>query len=106
MSAKEALPMDSPPRFAIVTGGSRGIGRGIALELARQGIAGVAIADLREESARSVARELNTKGCRALAISVDLTRNEEAQRAVAEVIGEFGQVDVLVNNAGWDRVEP
>lgn len=93
-------------RYAIVTGGGRGIGRGIALELARQGFAGVAIADLRKENAESVAAELSAAGCRGLAIATDLTDHAQAQQAVAQAIQAFAKIHVLVNNAGWDRVEP
>ena len=94
------------PRFALVTGGGRGIGRGIALELARQGCTGLAIADLRKGDAQEVAKELDACGCRGIAVEADLTSNEQAQHVVAHALREFGQLDVLVNNAGWDRVEP
>jgi 2-hydroxycyclohexanecarboxyl-CoA dehydrogenase len=94
------------PRFALVTGGGRGIGRGIALELARQGCSGVAIADLRRQDAQNAAQELEAAGCRSLAVEADLTSSDQAQRAVGNALQEFGQLDILVNNAGWDRVEP
>src|SRR5689334_7702900 len=94
------------PRFALVTGSGRGIGRGIALELARQGCSGVAIADLRRQDAQNAAQELEAAGCRSLAVEADLTSSDQAQRAVGNALQEFGQLDILVNNAGWDRVEP
>lgn len=93
-------------RFAVVTGAGRGIGRGIALELARQGFAGVAVVDLLGSNADSVAAELSGAGCRALAIQADLTDQAQAGDAVAKAVGEFGRIHALVNNAGWDRVEP
>jgi 3-oxoacyl-[acyl-carrier protein] reductase len=90
-------------RVAIVTGGSRGIGRAIALELARNG-ADVAISYLRsEEKAREVVSQIEAMGRRALALRADVANFAEAQRMVAEVIEEFGRLDILVNNAGINR---
>lgn len=93
-------------RFAVVTGAGRGIGKGIALELARQGMGGIAIVDLTKENAEAVAQELTAMGCRGVAVQADLTSADQVQAAVARSIAELGRVDVLVNNAGWDRVEP
>jgi 2-hydroxycyclohexanecarboxyl-CoA dehydrogenase len=90
-------------KTALVTGGGRGIGRAIVLALAREGCQ-VAIADLLPENARAVATEVEAKGIKALALPVDLTRRDEVERAVAETLAQFGQLDVLVNNAGWDRM--
>jgi NAD(P)-dependent dehydrogenase (short-subunit alcohol dehydrogenase family) len=83
---------------ALVTGGSRGIGRGICLELARHGYA-LAVnyardADAARETAR-LAGDVPTLLCRA-----DVGEAEERDRLVDEVLGGFGRIDVLVNNAG------
>ena len=97
--------MSQDGRSAIVTGGGRGIGRAIALALARQGCH-VAILDLIEENAQSVKKEVEALGRRALALRVDLTQQSQVEQAVAKVLAEFGQIDILVNNAGWDKLEP
>jgi len=92
-------------KTALVTGGGRGIGRAIALGLAGEG-AQVAVLDIIPENAEGVAREIEALGVKAFALQVDLTRRADVARAVEAVIGQFGQIDVLVNNAGWDKVEP
>jgi len=97
--------MSGNGRSAIVTGGGRGIGRAISLALARQGCQ-VAVLDLLEDNAKSVQREIEALGNRALAIRVDLTQSDQVQQAVGKVLAEFGQIDILVNNAGWDKLEP
>ena len=97
--------MSQDGRSAVVTGGGRGIGRAIALALARQGC-NVAILDLIEENAQGVKKEIESLGRRALALRVDLTQQEQVNQAIAKVHSEFGQIDVLVNNAGWDKMEP
>jgi len=92
-------------KTALVTGGGRGIGRGIALALAAEG-AQVAVLDIDGAAARAVAAEVNGLGAKGLALEADLTRRAEVERAVAETVAQFGQLDVLVNNAGWDRMAP
>ena len=90
-------------KTALVTGAGRGIGRAIALALAREGCQ-VAVADILGENARAVAAEATALGAKGLPVTVDLTRRAEVEAAVAEVLAQFGQLDVLVNNAGWDRM--
>lgn len=90
-------------KTALVTGAGRGIGRAIALALAREGCQ-VAVADILPGSAKDAVAEVEALGVKGLAVTVDLTRREEVERAVAEVLAQFGQFDVLVNNAGWDRM--
>lgn len=90
---------------ALVTGAGRGIGRAIALALARDG-AQVAIADVDGSSAERVAAEAAALGRKAVAIRVDLTRRTEVEAMVARAVQELGSVDILVNNAGWDKVAP
>ena len=91
-------------KTAVVTGGGRGIGQAIALALARQGCQ-VAVADILAENARAVTDQVEARGAKGLALHVDLTRRREVERAIEEVLARFGQLDVLVNNAGWDRLE-
>ena len=90
---------------ALVTGAGRGIGRAIALALARDG-ARVAVADVDGASADAVAAEIARLDRKAIGIRVDLTRRPEVEAMVARAVSELGSVDVLVNNAGWDFVQP
>lgn len=92
-------------KTALVAGGGRGIGRCIALALAREG-AQTAVADLLLENARSVRDEIKGMGVNALACQVDLTKRQEVERTIQTVLSQFGQIDILVNSAGWDRLEP
>lgn len=92
-------------KTALVTGGGRGIGRAIALGLAAEG-AQVAVVDILRDNAESVRREIEAFGAKGLALGADLTRRAEVTRAVEETVAQWGQLDVLVNNAGWDRLEP
>jgi 2-hydroxycyclohexanecarboxyl-CoA dehydrogenase len=89
---------------ALVTGGARGIGRAIALRLAREG-AQVAVLDLLGDAARGVAAEVDALGVKALALTADLTRRADVERAVSETLAQWGQLDIVVNNAGWDKLE-
>ena len=86
-------------KVALVTGGGRGIGRGIALQLARAG-ADVAVADLREELAAGVAAEVRALDRRAVAVRADVTSWADAQAMVAQTVAELGSLDIAVNNAG------
>jgi 2-hydroxycyclohexanecarboxyl-CoA dehydrogenase len=92
-------------KTALVTGGGRGIGRAIARALAGEG-AQVAVLDIDGVAARAVAAEIDGFGVKGLAVAADLTRRADVERAVAETVAQFGQLDVLVNNAGWDRMAP
>ncbi len=89
---------------AIVTGAARGIGRAIALRLARAG-AQVSVLDILADEAAAVRREVEALGVTGLALGSDLTRRAEVEEAVQQVLGQWGQIDVVVNNAGWDRME-
>ena len=90
---------------ALVTGGGRGIGRAIVLALAREG-AQVAVLDIDRDAAETVQREAEKLGVKALALGVDLTRRAEVERGIAELLAQWGQLDVVVNNAGWDKMQP
>ncbi|MCY3992356.1 MAG: glucose 1-dehydrogenase [Caldilineaceae bacterium] len=86
-------------QVAIVTGAGRGIGRAIALRLAREGCP-VTVADLDGETATQVADEVRDLGGQALPLQVDVTRNEEVQHMVHQTSEELGSLRILVNNAG------
>ncbi len=92
-------------RVAIVTGGSRGIGRSCALELAREG-ANVALVARDEAKLAEVANEVEALGGEALPVVADLSTAEGCASAVEETVAHFGQVDVLVNNAGAAGMAP
>ena len=98
------MPSSSSPfalsgRVAIITGGNRGIGRSIALGMARAGAA-IAILARNEEKNRQVLGELQAIGVPAIALQVDVTQRETLSAAMAEVERALGGIDILVNNAG------
>jgi 3-oxoacyl-(acyl-carrier-protein) reductase len=87
----------------IVTGGSRGIGRAIALELGRRG-ASVAVGYAHDaDAAEAVVHEIATSGSEAYAFGCDVQDPSAIESAVADVLQRFGKIDVLVNNAGITR---
>jgi len=87
---------------AIVTGAGRGIGRGIVEKLAAEG-ARVVVSDIDDGSARETAGAL---GGESVGLRADVTSKESVEAMVKEVMHRFGRIDVLVNNAGWDKVGP
>ena len=89
-------------KIAIVTGAGQGIGRGIATKLAAEG-ATVAVADINESTAKETAAAL---GGGAVGIPTNVTSRESVEALVRQVHEAFGRIDVLVNNAGWDKVGP
>ena len=87
-------------RIALVTGSSRGIGRGIALQLAQDGWA-VAINYLQQkEKAEALVEQLRSQGHEAIAVQADVSNREAVRKMVATVEAELGPVELLVNNAG------
>jgi len=86
-------------KVAIVTGGGRGIGRGIVNCLAEEG-ADVAIIDIIGDNARKAAAEVVSVGRKAMAVEADLVDGDKVKGAVQNIISFFGRVDILVNNAG------
>jgi 3-oxoacyl-[acyl-carrier protein] reductase len=84
---------------AFITGGGGGIGKEISRELFSRGM-NVGIGDIDFESAEKTVRELDPEGSRTLAISLDVSKGQEALRAAGNILARFGRVDVLVNNAG------
>jgi 2-hydroxycyclohexanecarboxyl-CoA dehydrogenase len=90
-------------KTAVVTGAGSGIGREVALGLARDG-ANVVLADLSLERAQAVAKEISDLDGTALPVRVDVADAGLVRSMVAQTIEEFGQIDILVSNAGWDKV--
>jgi 3-hydroxybutyrate dehydrogenase len=92
-------------KVCIVTGAASGIGKEIAVTYAREG-GKVVIADLKKEAAQAVADEITSAGGIAMAVTMDVTNEDQVNAAVAEVVKAYGGVDVLVSNAGIQIVHP
>ncbi len=86
-------------RVAIVTGAGRGIGFGIADTLGREG-ATVIVGELVEARGREAAENLRAKGYRAEAIQLDVTQTDSCKALAEQVVATYGQIDILINNAG------
>lgn len=97
--------MNFNEKVAIVTGGGSGIGRATALKFSRHG-AKAAILDIDEENAGKVVSEISDLGGEAFAVKADIVDYEQVQAAIGKVKDHFGRIDILVNNAAWDRVQP
>ncbi len=89
-------------KIAIVTGSARGIGRAIALALARRG-ADVVITDIDEEESRATSKEIIAAGRRSMAIRCDVSKREEVAALIEQTAKELGRLDIFVNNAGITR---
>ena len=92
-------------RIAIVTGAGQGIGKAIALGMAREG-AGLVIADLNEANAGAVKREIERVGGKASALYTDISNEESVRGMIDATLNEYGRVDILVNNAGIFPTSP
>jgi 3-oxoacyl-[acyl-carrier protein] reductase len=90
-------------KTAVVTGGSQGIGKVTALKLAAEGANSVIIHMGTEEDAAAACAEIEAFGVKAKALRLDVSDFEAVKAAVADIIGEFGTIDVLVNCAGITR---
>jgi len=104
-------------KVSIVTGGAQGLGRAIALELARKG-SHLVVGDVNLETAQRVTEEVHALGRRSLALRVDVSNARDVSEMADRVVKEFGRIDILINNAGicqvvtiekmseedWDRV--
>lgn len=88
---------------AIVTGGSRGLGRAIALRLAAEGAAVVVNYARRADDAAAVVKEIQSQGGRAVAVQADVADANGAERLVQAALDQFGRLDIIVNNAGITR---
>jgi NAD(P)-dependent dehydrogenase (short-subunit alcohol dehydrogenase family) len=105
-------------KVALITGGAKGIGRGIALKFAEEDCS-VAIADINLQEANETLKKISARGKECLAIQCDVTDGKQVKSVVQQVMAKFGKIDILVNNAGgmpaappleemeeelWDRV--
>lgn len=93
--------IDLTGKVALVTGGSRGLGKAMSLGLAAAG-ADVIIVSRRLENCEAVAEEIRSMGRRALALSAHMGRTEDLDRIISSAYDKFGRVDILVNNAGMN----
>ncbi len=90
-------------KTALVTGGARGIGKAISEVLAVQG-ARVAVADLNFDAAKRTAEQIKSRGYDCMAVEMDVTDLSSVKNAVEYVHKTWGNINILVNNAGWDRM--
>ena len=93
--------MELKDKVVIVTGGARGLGEAICLELAQAGAIPV-VADIRLELAETVAQNCRVQGGEAIALELDVSNPEQVEAVVDQVISKYGRVNGLVNNAGTD----
>jgi len=95
--------MDLQDKVAVVTGSSRGIGRAIALELARRGASVVINYNTSSEAAAEVVEAIEAENGRAMAVQADVGDFDEAAELIETAVDTFGRIDILVNNAGTTR---
>ena len=93
-------------KVALVTGGSQGIGRGVALRLARDSADIVVAYRSHSEEAKETSAEIEAYGRRTVAFKADLSNRTEVNRLVSAAFGHFGSIDILVNNAGVEKKAP
>ena len=99
-------PQPLEGRTALVTGGSRGIGRAIAEALAQAGANLCVSFHTRQDDAAETKRSVESSGRRCLAVQADVSKGTDVDRLADTIEGEFGSVDILVNNAGVTRPQP
>ena len=92
-------------RAALVTGSTSGIGRAIAIELAREG-ASVIVTGRNESAGKEIEKYIKSEGGEAYFIKADLTRYSDIDKLFNEALSHFGQIDILVNNAGVEILKP
>lgn len=92
-------------KTAVVTGAASGIGRATADELAHAG-ATVIVADINREAGEAAAAELNASGAHARYLPLDVSDLASIQQFALDAVGVTGQVDILVNGAGWGKIQP
>jgi NAD(P)-dependent dehydrogenase (short-subunit alcohol dehydrogenase family) len=98
--------MSPKKKTALVTGASRGIGRVIALALAREGADVAVNCSLSVPEAEKVAQEIRKLGCKSIVIKADVADKISVEKMVNEVVRQLGKIDILVNNAGMATIAP
>jgi len=94
--------MDFTEQVAIITGGTRGIGKAIAMALATRGVS-VVVAGRNVDAALEVAASLSALGVKARGIKLDVSHSVEVEQAFEDIRRDFGRIDILINNAGITR---
>ena len=94
--------MSDTQQTAVITGAARGIGKAIALRLAKEGM-NIVISDIMYEEAVKTATEIETTGARVLAVKTDVSSSRDAEALIKQAMTAFGTVDMLINNAGITR---
>ncbi|MGQ4892508.1 MAG: SDR family NAD(P)-dependent oxidoreductase [Candidatus Njordarchaeia archaeon] len=100
------MEIDLSGKVALVTGSSRGIGKAIAIELAKHGSNVVVNYRRRKEEAENTIREIQRLGAEGLLIQADVSSSAQVQEMFRLVKEKFGRLDILVNNAGWGLATP
>jgi len=90
---------DLSGKIALVTGGGRGLGRGMALGLAKAG-ANIVVADINPDNAKAVSEEIITLGRKSIFIEVDIAKKTQVKQMVGKILEEFNQLDIAVNSVG------
>jgi 2-hydroxycyclohexanecarboxyl-CoA dehydrogenase len=97
---KRSKKMELEGKVAIVTGAGQGIGKGIALKIAREG-ANLAVVDINLDTATETAREIEGLGRKAITIKTDVSKSDQVNQMAEQTLRNFGTIDILVNNAGF-----
>lgn len=97
--------MNFDGKVAIVTGGGSGIGREVVLRLSKLG-AKLVIVDINEDAANAVAAEIKDEGSEVLVVKTDICDYDQVVKMAEKANEHFGKIDVLVNNAAWDKIQP
>ena len=92
-------------KVAYITGGASGIGKAIADRFAAEGAA-IAIADMNLDAANAAAKDIESKGGKAIGLAVDVSNEEQVEASVADTVKRLGSIDILVSNAGNQIVHP
>jgi NAD(P)-dependent dehydrogenase (short-subunit alcohol dehydrogenase family) len=99
------MNLDLAGKTVIITGGGSNIGRGITLGFAKEG-SNIVLADIDEPQGQKVAKLANTLGGRTTFVKTDISQNAQVEAMVKKALDEFKQIDVLVNNVGWNGGAP